>query len=631
MLPCVGDKEELVVESAETLVEVDVRIPAKADRRSDDRVFPDNEPPGPAIDLPQRPAVVLVLALAVTKGVTRKLQRRIRELRAHPLDLARQEQVIRVQKTDDVSLRRGNAGIAGGGGAPVDGTGEQLRLQARVSNNCRQAGLDVGAAAVVDDDHIDSVALADERAKRPLQPVGIIEVGDDDGNPLRGHCSRIVQKSDQQQASTHAATCEVKHAPGLWRLTAVSKRANPHAMPAALSPPAAWLVAGLLFAAGANVLSLIFPFGALLALAAVVAFARRPLACTGAQALVLAIGVGSALCGVVRAAEMADITANLRQLIVVTTAFLLVGTLRSDLDTIVDRFFHIFVVASGIGLVAYLVAANFQPLTTNVGERTYLIGPSSRIFDFGVGAPSLFGDYRFQGLMDEPGTFGVFAAAALFWALKSRRYLQALMVGGALVLSESIGGFLSLAVLLGWDWLVRQKLLAKIVTLAVVCLIGLGVWQSPVGRMIEEGWELFVELRTLSGQTRGDQLGLIFSQWRDLLLPGGFSDTAIIRIVPQSVTVGFGRSVIILGIPLFAIAMLLLVVALRRSSLVRPTGLLLASLALAGLSRSGVFDLLLGWFALLACLACRAPARAPHATVDGSRPLPRLQINSACP
>jgi hypothetical protein len=387
------------------------------------------------------------------------------------------------------------------------------------------------------------------------------------------------------------------------RLTMGAKLVNPCAMPSALPPPAAWFVAALLFLAGANVLSLIIPFGVLLVLVGLIAFAIRPLQCSGLQAILLAIGVASALFGIVRAAEPADVSANLRQMVVIATAFILVGTLQRDLENVLDKFLQIFIMASSVGLVAYLAAPDFQPVSTYVGERAYMIGPSSRILDFGVGAPSLFGSYRFQGLLDEPGTFGVFAAPALFWALKRRKFGQALMVAGALVLSESIGGFLSIAVLLGWDWLVRKGLLAKLVTASVLAAAVLGVWISPVGRMIEEGWELFVELRTLSGQTRGNQLELILSQWQAIIVPGGFADSAIIRIVPQSVTVGFGRSLIIFGIPLFAVAIMLLLVALRRSSLSQPTGLILASLALAGLSRSGVFDLLIGWLAVFACLS----------------------------
>jgi hypothetical protein len=386
-----------------------------------------------------------------------------------------------------------------------------------------------------------------------------------------------------------------------------------------------WLIAAVLFFSGANLIGLLVPVGFALVPLSLIMFATRPARLSNGQFAIILTVMLAAIAGIIRADDVSEITDNVRQLVVVLVAALLVGMLGDEADDVVRRYFAVFSAAAIVGISFYLVLPNFAPFSTAIGSRSFQIGPSSSLFDGGYRPKAFLGPYRFQGLFDEPGTFAVLGAGAAFCAILARKRLKASIITAGIIFSEGLAGVGSLIVLLLAKWLGQISFARKAQLAGAIILVVLIFLASETGQAAIDAVQDYYELRKLSGQVRGNQLDVALNQWQKLFIPAGFSNAALIRVMPNSVTIGYLRTLIVFGIPLTALLMVALLVAFYRTPFRSATGVMLSTLILAGLSRSGVFDLLLGWFVLFSAVRTRSAVLSdkPIAAVPAA-PAPAL-------
>ena len=362
-----------------------------------------------------------------------------------------------------------------------------------------------------------------------------------------------------------------------------------------------WLLAILLFFSGANLLALVLPFNAVLIALTLYLMVSRPIRLFDTQIALLGCALISAVAGILTAREFVDISSNLRQVSVVLVALALAATAQASGEAILRRYFELFFWFSVVGLIFFIVAPSFHVMTLSVPPRTYFLGLSSTLLDSGYAPFSAFGAYRFQGLFDEPGTYGALAAAAAMWMAMQRRRIATAILLVALMLSQSFGGILALMVLVVAKLLGRLSLVWRGAVLAVVVLAGIAIVLSV------DQTTGYVANKVLSGQMRTQQLWSVVDRLPTLIAPSGFAESRILDVSPVSLTAGFLRSLVQLGLIISAIAFAILGFALGRMRLSSATGVFLAAIAIAGFMRVGVFDTLLGWFILFLAVSWRRP------------------------
>ena len=364
-----------------------------------------------------------------------------------------------------------------------------------------------------------------------------------------------------------------------------------------------WLLAAAIFLSGANLLGLLFPFSLLVFAGFILLSIMRPVRLGQMQLLAAACVGVAAVFGFFFITEIADLSANMRQMAVVVVALLLVGMLRADTEDVLEKYFKIFTFCAAVGLVFYVAAPDTHFLTYSIGPRSYLIGPSSALLDSDVLAFAAIGPYRFQGLFEEPGTFSVFSAAAAFWAFqRKRRWAFAILIL-ATVLSEGVVGLLILVALFSWRWLsgvsVGRRLM--LIALALICFTVIQVIDVEALNDTFQVADL-LENKTLSGQARAEQLNSVLGNWQHLIPPSGFSPSEVLKVNAESITTGYVRGLIPFGLFLWAVLVVILFVGLRRMDLRLPSGILFLALLVAGTSRIVMFDLFIGWFVLFCVL-----------------------------